>query len=200
MDGSDRTTGEEKGPKPTPIREVVGEPRPSAPRRPDESRAEVPSEHPAPGMRGQRERPRGPRDDGRSRGRGRGRGKGRPTPVPAREALDRQALEPTAVDDLPSRQFTSEGVEWIVRLSGRTSAGSASDAGAPLLHLTFYRADNPLVAEREALIPGASMEGLFESELNNVLSSAGQASSPDQPSEAPPKPARGANEPLHASD
>ena len=188
MDGSDRRSGEGKGPKPTPIREVVGEPRPSSPRRPDESRGGALPEHPAPGMRDQRERRRGQRDEGRSRGRGRGRGKGRPTPVPARDALDGQAVEPTAVDDLPSRQFTSEGVEWIVRLSGQTSAGSASDAGTPLLHLTFYRAGNPLVAEREALCPGRSMEGLFESDLNNLLSSAKEASSPDQPSEAPPKP------------
>ena len=191
MDGSDRTTEEGKGPKPTPIREVVGQPRPSSPRPARASGAGAPPERPDPGMRGQRERPRGPRDKGRSRGGGRGRDRRGPTPVPAREALEGQALEPTAVEDLPSLQFTSEGVEWIVRLSGQTSTGSAPDPGASLLHLTFYRAADPLVAEREALFPGTSIDGLSESMLNNLLSSAGEASSPDPPSAASLEPEGG---------
>ena len=99
-------------------------------------------------------------------------------------------MEPTAVEDLPSRQFAGDGIEWIVRLTGQTSTGSASDPGAPLLHVTFYRADDPLAAVREALVPGSSIDDLFESDLNDLLSTAREAVSPDPPSEAPPKPER----------
>ncbi len=74
------------------------------------------------------------------------------------------------MEDLPSRPFTSEEVEWIARLSGRTSTGSVPDRGAPLLHLTFYRASEPRVAVREALVPGTSIDDFLESGLIDVLS------------------------------
>ena len=133
-------------------------------------------------MRGQRERPKGARDKGRARGSG--RGQGRAAPRSARQTLKGQAAEPASEEDLPSCQFVSEGVEWIVRLSGRTSTGSASDRGAPLLHLTFFRADDPLVAVREALLPGDSIDHLFEADMNEVLAGAREASVPEQPNEA----------------
>ena len=108
-------------------------------------------------------------------------------PVPARESVEAQALEPTAVEDLPSRQFTSDGIEWVVRLSGQTSTGRAADPGASLLHLTFYKAEHPLVVEGEALVPGESIDGLLDSSLSDVLSSARGASSPGRLSDIPVK-------------
>jgi len=94
------------------------------------------------------------------------------------------------VEELPSHRFTSEGVEWIVRLTGRTSTGSTSDPGAPLLHLTFYRAGDPLVAVRETLLPGTSIDDLVELDLSTVLSSARNVPSSDQPSGPPSTPVR----------
>ncbi len=179
MDGSDRLNEEGRGPKPTPIREVVGETRPSPSRPTGESQAGASPE--------QRERPKGPRDAGRPRGGG-DRGKGSSAPRPARDAGDGRCSEPTAVEDLPSCEFVIEGIKWIARLCGRTSTGSTADPGAPLLHLTFYEADDPLVAVREALLPGDSIDHLFEADLEVVLASASKAKLVEQASEAPPKP------------
>jgi len=86
--------------------------------------------------------------------------------------VESRAHEPTAVQDLPSCHFEVEGVEWIARLSGRTSTGSGPDPGAPLLHLTFFRSADPQVAVAEALLPGESIDHLFESDLSEVLATA----------------------------
>ncbi len=185
MDSSDVPNEEGVGPKPTPIREVVGEPRPNPRRRADEPHV---GDSPEQRARGQRERPKGSRDKGRSVGRGRDRGQGRTAPRSVRAGLDGQASKPTAVQDLPSREFVSEGVEWILRLSGRSSTGSPSDPGAPLLHLMFYRADEPLVEVCEALIPGDSIDRLFEADLAAVVESARKATMPEEPSKVPPTP------------
>ena len=172
MDANDRTNEEKSGPQPTPIREVVGASPPLHPPRAEEALPEGATQKRAAGMRGQRERPKEARD------------KGRPAPRPARQALEGQAAEPASEEDLPSCQFVSEGVEWIVRLSGRTSTGSVSDRGAPLLHLTFFRAEDPLVAVHEALLPGDSIDHLFEVDMNEVLAGAREVSVPEQPTEA----------------
>ena len=55
-------------------------------------------------------------------------------------------LKPTPLEDLPFRSFEHDGSEWIVRLCGQSSTGSAMDPGAPLMHLVFYSAADPFVA------------------------------------------------------
>ena len=181
MKKSDRTGDEQKPPRPTPIREVVGKSRPSPPRRTHEAGTGA-SDQPAPGLRGQRERPEGPRDEGRPRADTRARA--RPTPV--RDTVESRIPEPTALEDLPSRVLTSEGVEWIVRLSGRTSTGSVSDPGAPLLHLTFCRVRDPQLAVRETLLPGRSLDQLSEADLSDALSSARSTSGAGSDSDVAP--------------
>ena len=78
--------------------------------------------------------------------------------------------EPTKTEDLPSRHFTGDGSEWIVRVAGQTSTGSTSDSGARLLHLIFYRSEDPLVAQYELITPCKSIDNLHDSDLENLLS------------------------------
>ena len=180
MDGRDGPNDEGRGSKPTPMREVVRDTGPKPARHSGKGSSTPSPELRRPSGRGQRERPKGPGGQGRPRGASGERESGRSAPTPAREVRDRRA-EPTAVQDLPSREFTAEGVEWVARLSGRATTGSPSDPGAPLLHVTFYRASDPLVAVREALLPGDSLDHLFEADLNEVLASARVATSREQP-------------------
>ena len=173
MDQDESKTDVPGKPKPIPIREVVGEP---TPRRDGKSRASsgVPTSQ-APGLRGQRERPKGPRGKGASHksGSSRRRRPDRKSARPSQERPQRPPLEPTPVEDLPSRSFEHEGCEWIVRLCGQTSTGSATDPGAPLIHLVFYAAADPLVAYGEVFVPANSLEGLSELRLRELLADIG---------------------------
>ena len=160
--------------KPIPIREAVGEP---GPRRVGNSDTKSSDTHgsaptpPAPGLRGQRERPEGPgaksastRGDG-----GRGRRAARAGVTSGREEPRRPSLERTPLEDFPVRSFEYDGCEWIVRLCGQTSTGSAMDPGAPLMHLVFYRAADPFVACGDLLETGRSLDGLSELRLSELL-------------------------------
>ena len=86
--------------------------------------------------------------------------------------MKRQSLSPTPISSLPFRKFDSDGCEWIVRLSGRASVGSRGDAGAQLLHLTFFRAADPSVAARQSVTVGKTIEDLPEDRLRELLGSA----------------------------
>jgi hypothetical protein len=182
MDQNEREKGSAEKPKPIPIREAVGEPRPRPTGVSDVSQAE--STSPAPGLRGQRERPGGPNWKGPSH---KSEGPQRFSPQersPASEGDEppRPPLEPTAVEDFPGRSFEHEGCEWIVRLSGMTSTGSVRDSGTLLLHLLFYAADDPLVACGEVLVPGRSLEAISELELSELVSEARSAPTTNEPS------------------
>jgi hypothetical protein len=166
MDHDERDKAVSKSPRPIPIREAVGEPTPVPGRAKDGASASG-----APGMRGQRERPRGPRgrgrnaprqDNRRSRNNRRGSAAGSEEPRRAR-------LAPTPLEDLPHRTFEHDGSEWIVRLCGQTSTGSTVDPGAGLMHLSFYSATDPSVVCGDLLVPGKSLEELSEIQLPELL-------------------------------
>jgi hypothetical protein len=182
MDQNDREKGNAEKLKPIPIREAVGEPR----RRPT-SESDVShgvSSSPAPGLRGQRERPDGPRGKGASH-KSEGLQRFPPqekSPTSKDDEPPRPPLEPTAVEDLPGRSFEHDGCEWIVRLCGMTSTGSVRDSGALLLHLLFYAADDPLVACGEVLVPARSFEAMSELELSGLVSEAKSPATTNEPS------------------
>lgn len=169
-------------PKPIPIREAVGETGPR-PARKSNRVGNVPTSQ-APGLRGQRERPEGPRgkasslkrqDGGRRRPDGKGGESGR-------EETRRSQLDPTPLENLPCRRFEYAGCEWIVRLCGQTTTGLAMDPGASLMHLVFFMASDPSVACREVLAPGKSLEGLAEAQLPDLLTKARSATAPNESS------------------
>ena len=165
-------------PKPIPIREAVGEPAPRPARKSDAPDSEPTSQ--APGLRGQRERPEGRRGKGPSRRREGGR-RSRPDGngvAAGREKTQRPQLVPTPLAELPHRSFEHDGCEWIARLCGQTSTGSAIDPGAPVMHLFFYTAADPSVACGDALVAGRSLEGLPELRLSEILAKVRSASPP----------------------
>jgi len=182
MDQTERKKDATGKPKPIPIREVVGE---SAPRpagrtdRPDS----VPASQ-APGLRGQRERPEGPRGKGPSRRSEDGRGSGPDGNgmAPGDAQPQRPQLVPTPLAELPHRSFEHDGCEWIVRLCGQASTGSATEPGASVMHLFFYKAADPNVACGDTLVAGRSLEGLPEIRLPEILAGARSASSANETS------------------
>lgn len=127
---------------------------------------------PPPGLRGQKPRPRSPGRPGRERRPEGALDGGTRQPTPVREAMDAVPPEigPSSPTELPSRSFhTAEDEEWIVRVSGTTTTGLPADAGAPLLHLTFFRAAAPETPLREALGVGEALDDLGEEELRDHL-------------------------------
>ena len=180
MDQDEREKDVAGKPKPIPIREAVGEPRPR-PTRKSDGAGSVPTSQ-APGLRGQRERPEGPRGKGSSRKR-EGGGRRRPDrkgDQSGRGKPQRSQLEPTPLENLPYRSFEHAGRQWIVRLCGQTSTGSAMDPGVPLMHLVFYAAADPSVACGDALVPGRSLEGLSQLQLPDLLAKARSAPMPNE--------------------
>ena len=172
MDKDERKEDGTSKAKPIPIREAVGEPGPRRAGNSDtmssETQGNVPTP-PAPGPRGERERTEGPR---RKRTSGdRGRRPDRKRASSGREEQPRPPLQPTPLEDFPARSFEHDGCEWIVRLCGQASTGSAMDPGAPLMHLVFYRATDPHAACGDLLETGRSLEGLSESRLSELLGS-----------------------------
>ncbi len=155
--------------KPTPIREAVGDPE-TRPARGGNVRGNAPASQ-APGLRGQRERPRGPRAQGASRKseRGPNRRSDRRGLDADREKPQRTPLEATAIEELPTRSFEHEGLGWFARLCGETVSGSVGDLGAPLMHVGFYAETDPLVSCGEILVPGKSLESLPELRLAELL-------------------------------
>ena len=183
MDEDERKRDVRDKPKPIPIREAVGDSGPR-PARKSDGVGTVPTSQ-APGLRGQRERPEGPRGKGSSHKQD-GRGRRRPDRKHAEsggEEPRRSQLEPTPLEDLPCRSFEHEGREWTVRLCGQTSTGSGMDPGASLLHLVFYAADEPPVACGDAMVPGKSLEDLSGLHLSDLLAKARSAPTPNELSE-----------------
>ena len=187
---AEETPREERAKRPMSIREAVGDAEKAqtvpADRRPDgggkrsgQTADNASSEgrpSSSPGLRGQKERPAGPKPTGGAR-----KARKQKRPISARVSVERAGLQPTPPEDLPSRTFSTDGVEWIVRLSGRALAGSMSRSRAPLLELTFYRPEAPSSAVRRALTVGRSLDGLAEESLPGLLHGARPVSdSPDR--------------------
>lgn len=127
---------------------------------------------PPPGLRGQKPRPRSPSQGKRERRPKGALDGGTRQPTPVREVMDAvpQEIGPASPTELPSRRFEGEeGEAWIARLSGITVTGLPADAGAPLMHLTFFRADEPEAPVRAALGVGKALDDLGEEELRDRL-------------------------------
>lgn len=91
-------------------------------------------------------------------------------PTPVRVAMDApppgDSRPPQA---LPTRSFQARGEEWIVRITGRTVTGTHPDAGALLMHLTFFRSSDPEKPARELLTVDRPLEALYEEDLEEFL-------------------------------
>lgn len=94
----------------------------------------------------------------------------RPTPV--RLSMDAQRDEPEPREPPSTRLRRGEDEEWIVRAEGWAVTGGEGDAGAPLLFLTFARADDPERRLLEAVRVGRTLEDLGEDELLAALDDA----------------------------
>lgn len=92
----------------------------------------------------------------------------RSRPTPVRDVME-AGRERTPAGEVPSRHFEREGEEWVVRVEGRTRSGRAADAGAPLLHLRFYRGEEAREPERHMVVAGESLDGFHEEELGRLL-------------------------------
>lgn len=126
---------------------------------------------PPPGLRGQKPRPQSPSRGKRERRPEGALDGGTRQPTPVREVMDVVPAEigPASPTALPSRRFEVGDEEWIVRLSGSTVTGLPADTGAPLMHLTFFRADDPETPVRAALGVGETLDALGEEELRDRL-------------------------------
>ena len=178
-------TPREEGPKaPPPVRNAAGtgtEPQPGRSKRPnpsEDSRASAP-----PGLRGQKERPAGPK---MSPGTRKDRNPG--PPQSARDSVTGSLCRPTHLEDLPSRTFSTGGTEWIVRLSGKAFAGVTSRSGAPLVELTFYRPEAPATPVSRTLTVGRTLEGMADEAFPGLLETARPVSSGDREMPLPEQP------------
>lgn len=178
---ADEPPRDERAKRPTPIREAVGdageaqpgsddrkrEGRGTRPRREGPHAASHGQASSSPGLRGQKERPAGPKPTAAAR-----KGRKPKRPVSARVSVEGAFSQPAPPEDMPFRTFSADGVEWIVRLSGKAFAGETPRSGAPLLELTFYRSEAPGSAVRRALTVGRSLDGLAEESFPGLLDAA----------------------------
>jgi hypothetical protein len=93
----------------------------------------------------------------------------RPTPV--RQAMEAERDAPQPVEP-PTLAFAVGDQEWIARVEGRTSTGLPTDAGAPLLFVTFARAEAPDRRVLEATAVGRRLDDLSPGQLGALLDDA----------------------------
>ena len=174
----DETPRDGRKKKPTPIREALGDAGEGRPRSDDlrrnrrgrregTSTASHGGASSSPGLRGQKERPAGPKPTAAAR-----KDRKPKRPVSARVSVEGACSQPTLPEEMPSRTFSANGVDWIVRLSGEAFAGLTPRSGAPLLELTFYRPVAPTAAVSRALTVGRSLDGVAEEALPGLLDAA----------------------------
>lgn len=89
----------------------------------------------------------------------RGRGDS-PPPAPPHELKHEQGCE---------RQFEHEGRTWIARLGGKSAFGTGSYGLGLLEAVHFFGHEEPERPVREALLARGRFEGLFDSELRQLL-------------------------------
>lgn len=95
-------------------------------------------------------------------------GESRPTPV--RVAMDAPPPgDSRPMESLPTRPFEVGDQEWIVRITGRTVTGTRPDAGAHLMQLEFYRAEEPETPARKLLTVERPLEALYPEDLAEYL-------------------------------
>lgn len=93
-----------------------------------------------------------------------------PRPTPVRVAMDAPPPgDSRPASALPSRRFEAREEEWVVRITGRTVTGTRPDPGALLMHLTFYRSDDPETPVRELLTVERPLDALYEEDLEEFL-------------------------------
>ena len=102
----------------------------------------------------------------------------KPTPPKSvREVMESaRAAAPTPPPD--GRAFEdAEGKAWLARASGTSQTGAPSDAGAPIVLLRFYQAEDPQSPVREIFVVARTIGDLYEEELLQLLAEAGPARS-----------------------
>ena len=102
------------------------------------------------------DRPHGPSSSAKPEGRDRDE---RP-PDPPRELVDERDV---------CRRFTSEGVAWLARVSGRGAGGTGAYGLGMIEAIHFYQANEPATPRFEALLPAGRLASLFEEELTALL-------------------------------
>ncbi|NIR80367.1 MAG: hypothetical protein GWM92_16550 [Gemmatimonadetes bacterium] len=70
---------------------------------------------------------------------------------------------------LPARRFLVGEEEWIARITGRTVSGTRPDTGAPLMELSFYRADEPDDPRRHVLTVERDLDHFYDEDLGELL-------------------------------
>jgi len=91
-------------------------------------------------------------------------------PTPVRVAMDAPPPgDSRPAEELPSRRFEVEGQEWIVRISGRTITGTRPDAGALLMHLSFFRFEEPEMAARRLVTVNRPLDAFYDEDLRELF-------------------------------
>lgn len=95
----------------------------------------------------------------------------RPTPV--RVAMDAPPPgDSRPTEALPARTFLFGEEAWIARITGRTVSGTRPDAGAPLMELSFYRAEEPDDPRRRVLTVEKDLDRFYDEDLGELLARA----------------------------
>lgn len=115
------------------------------------------------------------RDPERDRGRGPGQDPDRESPggpVPVRDLMKTMTPEPEAAGEPrwegEEQGFERDGVEWVVRSAGAGSYGTGTLGTSRLVAVHFFRADDPDVPVREALVPAGVFPHLHAQELREL--------------------------------
>jgi hypothetical protein len=67
------------------------------------------------------------------------------------------------------RTFTGAERQWVAKTAGRALTGANPDGGAPLLHLTFHRAEEQDRPVREIFVVGTTLEDFGDHDLVDLL-------------------------------
>lgn len=91
-------------------------------------------------------------------------------PTPVRVAMDAPPPgDSRPPEELPSRRFEVDGEEWIVRITGRTITGTRPDSGALLMHLSFFRPEEPETPARRLVAVDRPLDALYEEDLAELF-------------------------------
>lgn len=91
----------------------------------------------------------------------------RPTPV--RMAMEHADEESEGDGDQVLVRDPATGVEWVVRVCGRSSAGILPLRSIPLMEVAFSKAGTPDLPVRRAILPDGNLREIPDPELLSVL-------------------------------